>query len=61
MALVDLEKAFDSVPSEMVIATLQPMGVLETEVRMVEGITRRQQQEWWWEKKHRRNLRLRLD
>ena len=34
---VDLEKAFDIVPREMVMATLRWMGVPEAEVRMVEG------------------------
>ena len=34
---VDLEKAFDTVPREMVMATLRWMGVPESEVRMVEG------------------------
>ena len=33
----DLEKAFDTVPSEMVMATLRWMGVTEAEVRMVDG------------------------
>ena len=35
--LVDLEKAFDTVPREMVMVTLRWMGVPEAEVRMVEG------------------------
>ena len=34
---VDLENAFDTVPREMVMATLRWMGVPEAEVRMVEG------------------------
>ena len=34
---VDLEKAFDTVLREMVMATLRWMGVPEAEVRMVEG------------------------
>ena len=34
---VDLEKAFDTVPREMAMATLPWMGVTEAEVRMVEG------------------------
>ena len=37
LGFVDLEKAFDTVPREMVMATLQWMGVPEAEVRMVEG------------------------
>ena len=61
LGFVDLEKAFDTVPRVMVMATLRWMGVPEAEVRMVEGIyTRRQQQEWWWEEL-RRSLRSRLD
>ena len=58
LGFVALEKAFDTVPREMVIATLRWMGVPEAEVRMVEGTcTRRQQHEWWWEKELRRSLR----
>ena len=34
---VDLDKAFDTVPREMVMATLRWMGLPEAEVRMVEG------------------------
>ena len=37
MGFVDLEKAFDTVPREMVMATLWWMGVPEAEVRMVES------------------------
>ena len=61
LGFVDLEKAFDTVPREMVMATLRWMGIPEAEVRMVEGRTRRQRQEWWWEKELRRSLRSRLD
>ena len=51
LGFVDLKKAFDTVPREMVMATLRWMGVPEAEVRMGEGTyERRQQQEWWWEK-----------
>ena len=38
LGFVDLEKAFDRVPREMVMATLRWMGVPEAEVRMVEGM-----------------------
>ena len=38
LGFVDLEKAFDTVPREMVMATLRRMGVPEAEVRMVEGM-----------------------
>ena len=38
LRLVDLEKAFGTVPREMVMATLRWMGVPEAEVRMVEGL-----------------------
>ena len=64
LGFVDLEKAFDTVPREMVMATLRWMGVPEAEVRMVEDLrahTRRQQQEWWWEKELRRSSRSILD
>ena len=37
LGFVDLEKAFDTVPIEMVMATLRWIGVPEAEVRMVEG------------------------
>ena len=37
MGFVELGKAFDTVPREMVMATLRWMGVPEAEVRMVEG------------------------
>ena len=35
---VDLEKAFDAVPREMVMATLRWMGVPEAEEKMVESM-----------------------
>ena len=38
LGFVDLEKAFDTVPREMVMATLRWMGVPDAEVRMVEGM-----------------------
>ena len=38
LSFVDLEKAFGTVPREMVMATLRWMGVPEAGVRMVEGI-----------------------
>ena len=38
LGFVDQEKAFDTVPREMVMATLRWMGVPEAEVRMVEGM-----------------------
>ena len=37
LGFVDLEKAFDLAPREMVMPTLRWMGVPEAEVRMVEG------------------------
>ena len=37
LGFIDLEKALDTVPREMVLATLRWMGVPEAEVRMVEG------------------------
>ena len=36
LAFVDLEKAFDTVPGKMGMATLRWMGAPESEVRMVE-------------------------
>ena len=38
LGYVDLEKAFDTVPREMVMSTLHWMVVPEAEVRMVEGM-----------------------
>ena len=38
LGFVDLEKAFDTVPREIVMATLRWTGVPEAEVRIVEGI-----------------------
>ena len=38
LELVDLEKAYDTVPRETVIATLRWMGVPEAEVRLVAGM-----------------------
>ena len=38
LGFVDLEKAFDTVPREMVMATLRWMGLPEAEVRTVEGM-----------------------
>ena len=35
---VDLEKAFDTVPRKMVMATLKWMGPPESEVKMVEAM-----------------------
>ena len=37
LGFIDLKKAFDTVPKEMVMATLRWMGIPEAEVRMVEG------------------------
>ena len=37
LGFVDIEKAFDTVPTEMVMATLRWMGVPEAELRLVEG------------------------
>ena len=38
MGFVNLENAFDTVPTEMVMTTLRWMGVPEAEVRMAEGM-----------------------
>ena len=40
MGFVELEKAFDTVPTEMVMVTLRWMGVPEAEVRIAEGHVR---------------------
>ena len=37
LGFIDLEKAYDTVPRDMTMATLRWMGVPEAEVRMVEG------------------------
>ena len=37
LGFVKVEKAFDTVPREMVMSTLRSIGVPEAEVRMVEG------------------------
>ena len=38
LRFVDLEEAYNTVPREMVMATLRWMGVPEAEVRLVEGM-----------------------
>ena len=38
LGFVDLEKAFDTVPRDMVMATLRWMGASEAGVRMVDGM-----------------------
>ena len=38
LGFVDMEKAYDTVPREMVMATLQWMGLPEADVMMVEGM-----------------------
>ena len=37
LGFIDFEKAYDTVPRDMAMATLRWMGVPEAEVRMVEG------------------------
>ena len=46
LGFVDLERAYDTVPREMVMATLRWMGVPEAEVTMVEG-TYETAWPWW--------------
>ena len=41
MGFVDLEKAYGTVPREMVTATVRWMGVSEAEARMVEAMYER--------------------
>ena len=38
LGFADLEKAYDNVPIEMVMATLRWMGIPEVEDRLVEGM-----------------------
>ena len=38
LGFVDLEMAYDTVPKEMVMATLRWIGMPEAEVRLVEGM-----------------------
>ena len=59
LGFVDLEKAFDTVPREMVTATLWWMGVPEVEVRMVESMYEKTTARVVGE--HQRSLRSRLD
>ena len=61
LGFVDLEKAFDTVPREMVMATLWWMGVQEAEVRMVEGTYEKTTARVMVGKELRRRLRSRLD
>ena len=37
LGFIDLEKAYDTVPRHMAMATMRWMGVPEAEMRMVEG------------------------
>ena len=41
VGFVDLEKAYDTVPRELVTATVRWMGVPEAEARMVEAMYER--------------------
>ena len=41
MGIVDLEKAYDTVPREMVLTTMRWMGMPEAEARMVEAMYER--------------------
>ena len=41
LGFVDLEKAYNTVPREMVMATVRWMGVPEAEARMVEAMYER--------------------
>ena len=47
LGFVDLEKAYDTVPREMMMETLRWMGVLEAEVRLVEGIYKGTKERVW--------------
>ena len=61
LGFIDLEKAFDTVPREMVMATLRWMGVPEAEVRVIEGTYEKTTARVVWEKELRRSLVSRLD
>ena len=61
VGFVDLEKAFDAVPREMMMATLRWMGIPEAEVRMVEGTYEKTTARLVVEEVLRRSLRSRLD
>ena len=43
----DLEKAYDTVPTKMVMATLTWMGVLKAEVQLVEGMYKGMKERVW--------------
>ena len=47
VGFVDLEKAYDTVPREMVMATVRWMGVPEAEARMVEAMYERKKEVLW--------------
>ena len=47
LGFVDLEKAYDTVLREMVMATLIWMGLLEAEVMLVEGMYKGMREEFW--------------
>ena len=61
VVFVDLAKAFDTVPREMVMATLRWMGVPEAKVRMVEGAYEKTTARVVVEEVLRRSLRSRSD
>ena len=61
LGFVDLEKTFDTVLREMVMATLRWMGVPESEVSMVEGTSEKTTARVVVEKELRRSLRSRMD
>ena len=47
LGFVDLEKAYDTVLREMVMATLMWMGLPEAEVMLVEGMYKGMREEFW--------------
>ena len=59
LGFVDLEEAVDTVPREMVMATLRWMEYHKRKWGWLRACTRGQQQEWWWENEHRRSFWVR--
>ena len=60
LGFVDLGKAFDTIPREMVMAKVRWMGASEAEVSLVEGTYEKTTARVVWEKEHRSSLTSRL-
>ena len=61
LGFVEFEESFDTVPREIVTATLRWIGEPGGSGGWLRACTRRQLQESWWEKEHRRSLKSKLD